>query len=88
MFDSMASKYDQLNGVLSLGIDGYWRREALGVLKKYPHNRILDVATGTGDFAILAQKILKPESITAIRVPLPVKVTFGLFLKKLTPISS
>jgi demethylmenaquinone methyltransferase/2-methoxy-6-polyprenyl-1,4-benzoquinol methylase len=68
MFDSIASKYDQLNGVLSLGIDGYWRREALGVLKKYPHNHILDVATGTGDFAILAQKILKPESITAIDI--------------------
>ena len=68
MFDSIASKYDQLNGVLSLGIDGYWRREALGILKKYPHNNILDVATGTGDFAILAHKILKPESITAIDI--------------------
>lgn len=68
MFDSIASKYDQLNGVLSLGIDGYWRREALGVLKKYPHNNILDVATGTGDFAILAHKILKSKSITAIDI--------------------
>ena len=68
MFDSIASKYDQLNGVLSLGIDGYWRREALGILKKYPHNHILDVATGTGDFAILAHKILKPEAITAIDI--------------------
>ena len=68
MFDSIASKYDQLNGVLSLGIDGYWRREALGILKKYRHNNILDVATGTGDFAILAHKILKPEAITAIDI--------------------
>lgn len=68
MFDSIASNYDQLNGVLSLGIDGYWRREALGALKKYPHNNILDVATGTGDFAILAHKILKPEYITAIDI--------------------
>jgi demethylmenaquinone methyltransferase/2-methoxy-6-polyprenyl-1,4-benzoquinol methylase len=68
MFDNIATKYDKLNGVLSLGIDGYWRREALGVLKKYPHNQILDIATGTGDFAILAHKILNPESITAIDI--------------------
>ncbi|HLW09014.1 MAG TPA: class I SAM-dependent methyltransferase, partial [Fermentimonas sp.] len=68
MFDNIATFYDQLNGVLSLGIDGYWRREALSVLKKYPHNHILDVATGTGDFAILSHKILKPIKIDAIDV--------------------
>lgn len=68
MFDNIASIYDKLNGVLSLGIDGYWRREAMNVLKKYPHNHILDIATGTGDFAILAHKILKPSQIDAIDV--------------------
>lgn len=68
MFDNIATFYDQLNGVLSLGIDGYWRREALSVLKKYPHNHILDIATGTGDFAILSHKILKPIKIDAIDV--------------------
>ena len=68
MFDDIASIYDKLNGVLSLGIDGYWRREALSVLKKYPHNHILDVATGTGDFAILAHKVLRSNKIDAIDV--------------------
>ena len=68
MFDDIASIYDKLNGVLSLGIDGYWRREALSVLKKYPHNHILDVATGTGDFAILAHKVLHSNKIDAIDV--------------------
>lgn len=68
MFDNIASKYDKLNGVLSLGMDEYWRRETLGVLKNYPHNHILDVATGTGDFAILAHKIIQPESIIAIDI--------------------
>lgn len=68
MFDSIATKYDKLNGVLSLGIDGYWRREALGILKKFPHNHILDVATGTGDFAIQAYKTLSPETITAVDI--------------------
>lgn len=68
MFNILAPTYDKLNGVLSLGIDSYWRREALGVLKKYPHSHILDIATGTGDFAILANKILNPEKITAVDI--------------------
>jgi len=68
MFDSIASNYDKLNGTLSLGIDDYWRRDALKELRKYPHRQLLDIATGTGDFAILAQKILQPEKITAVDI--------------------
>lgn len=65
MFDKIAPSYDRLNSAMSLGIDSYWRRDALKELRKYPHNHILDIATGTGDFAILAQKILHPEKIVA-----------------------
>ena len=65
LFDAIAPLYDKLNGVLSLGIDEYWRGEALRSLKKYRPRHILDLATGTGDFAILAQRILRPEKITA-----------------------
>lgn len=68
MFDEIAPKYDALNGLLSLGIDGYWRREALRALKPYEPQTILDVATGTGDFAILAHKILKPKRIVGIDI--------------------
>lgn len=68
MFDSIAPTYDRLNGALSLGIDDYWRSDALKELRKYPHKHILDMATGTGDFAILAQKILQPEKITAVDI--------------------
>ena len=68
MFDNLANTYDRLNGILSLGIDEYWRRESLKVLREYPHNHILDVATGTGDFAILAHKILKPKRIDAVDI--------------------
>lgn len=68
MFDSIAPKYDKLNGTLSLGIDDYWRNDALKELRKYPHKQLLDIATGTGDFAILAQKILQPEKITAVDI--------------------
>lgn len=68
MFDDIAPKYDRLNGVLSLGIDKYWRRDAMKVLKDYQPRQILDIATGTGDFAILANKMLKPEKITAVDI--------------------
>lgn len=68
MFNKLAPTYDKLNGVLSLGIDSYWRREALKILRKYPHSHILDIATGTGDFAILANKILNPKKITAVDI--------------------
>lgn len=68
MFDKVAPAYDKLNGLLSLGIDRYWRSDALKELRKYPHQQILDIATGTGDFAILAHRILKPEKIVGIDI--------------------
>lgn len=68
MFDTIAPTYDKLNGALSMGIDDYWRRDALKELRKYPHKQLLDIATGTGDFAILAQKILQPKKITAVDI--------------------
>lgn len=68
MFDEIATNYDRLNRTLSLGIDRYWRRDALKELKKYRPRHILDIATGTGDLAILACRILHPENITAIDI--------------------
>ena len=53
MFDSIAPTYDLLNHTLSLGIDRRWRRAALKALQPHAPRRILDVATGTGDFALL-----------------------------------
>lgn len=68
MFDEIASNYDRLNRTLSLGIDRYWRRDALKELKRYHPRHILDIATGTGDLAMLACHILHPEKITAIDI--------------------
>lgn len=68
MFNEIAPNYDKLNGILSLGIDNYWRKESIKVLKLYKPQYILDVATGTGDFAILAQKILHPKRIIGIDI--------------------
>ena len=52
MFDNIAPKYDFLNHLLSMGIDIGWRRKAIRILKAQKPKSILDVATGTADFAI------------------------------------
>lgn len=63
MFDNIAPAYDTLNHTMSLGIDRYWRRKAINWLKPYAPQKILDVATGTGDFAILACRKLNPQLV-------------------------
>jgi len=66
MFDGIAWRYDFLNHFLSLGIDRYWRRRALKLIKNSPQ-LILDVATGTADFAIEAVR-LDPDKIIGIDI--------------------
>lgn len=66
MFDSIADNYDTLNHTLSMGIDRGWRKKGIAALKSIQPQCILDIATGTGDLAIQAYQILKPESILAI----------------------
>lgn len=68
MFDKIAPKYDLLNRVLSLGIDLRWRKQAIAYLSGAQPRQILDVATGTGDVAILMARILKPESVIGIDI--------------------
>ncbi|ATL45955.1 bifunctional demethylmenaquinone methyltransferase/2-methoxy-6-polyprenyl-1,4-benzoquinol methylase UbiE [Chitinophaga caeni] len=68
MFNDIAPRYDFLNRFLSLGIDVIWRKKALRMLKKDRPQKMLDVATGTGDFAIMAHKILQPQHITGIDI--------------------
>ena len=63
MFDSIAHSYDTLNHRLSWNIDKRWRKTAINRLKPYKPQTMLDIATGTGDFAIMAAKILQPESM-------------------------
>ncbi len=67
MFDSIAYRYDLLNHLLSGGIDLYWRRRAIEHLVDLQPRRILDVATGTADFAIAALR-LKPEQIIGVDI--------------------
>ena len=68
MFDSIAYRYDFLNRFLSAGIDITWRKNALKELKKLDPKKILDVATGTADVAIMATNSLHPEKIIGIDI--------------------
>lgn len=68
MFDGIASSYDVMNSWLSLGLDMWWRKKALKKLHGLSVDSLLDIATGTGDFAILANDILKPKKIVGIDI--------------------
>lgn len=63
MFDNIAPTYDTLNHRLSWDIDKGWRKKAIRQLAPYQPQAILDIATGTGDFAILSAEMLKPARL-------------------------
>ncbi len=65
MFDHISHRYDLLNHLLSANIDKLWRKKSIKMLHKFQPRSILDIATGTGDFAIAAAK-LSPEKIVGI----------------------
>lgn len=68
MFNNISGTYDFLNHFLSLGIDRLWRKSAIRELRSNKPAYILDVATGTGDFAFEAIKILKPTKIIGVDI--------------------
>jgi demethylmenaquinone methyltransferase/2-methoxy-6-polyprenyl-1,4-benzoquinol methylase len=63
MFDNIAPTYDKLNHRLSWDIDRGWRKKAIRQLAPFKPQSMLDIATGTGDFAILAAQMLKPQQL-------------------------
>ncbi|MFP5471503.1 MAG: bifunctional demethylmenaquinone methyltransferase/2-methoxy-6-polyprenyl-1,4-benzoquinol methylase UbiE [Bacteroidia bacterium] len=67
MFNNISARYDFLNHFLSLGIDTLWRKKAIKLLSKHQPTSVLDIATGTGDFAIEALK-LNPEKIVGVDI--------------------
>ncbi len=67
MFNSIAHRYDFLNHVLSFGVDFYWRKRVLKIVKQAKPSSILDIATGTADLAILMSKA-KPKKIVGIDI--------------------
>ncbi|WP_316780029.1 bifunctional demethylmenaquinone methyltransferase/2-methoxy-6-polyprenyl-1,4-benzoquinol methylase UbiE [Pedobacter antarcticus] len=68
MFNNISGTYDFLNHFLSAGIDIIWRKKAIRELSDLKPQLMLDVATGTGDFAFEAIKILKPKKIIGVDI--------------------
>ncbi len=68
MFDNISGTYDFLNHFLSFGIDIIWRKKAIRTLKATQPQYLLDVATGTGDFALEALRMLRPRKIIGVDI--------------------
>lgn len=66
MFDNIAPAYDFMNRAMTFGIDRRWRRKAVKMLAAGPHDRVLDVAAGTGDMAMLIARLTDAASIEGI----------------------
>jgi demethylmenaquinone methyltransferase / 2-methoxy-6-polyprenyl-1,4-benzoquinol methylase len=67
MFNNISKRYDFLNHLLSLGIDKIWRKKAINLIRPLNPKIMLDVATGTGDFAIQALK-LNPDKVIGVDI--------------------
>ncbi|MDH5412959.1 MAG: bifunctional demethylmenaquinone methyltransferase/2-methoxy-6-polyprenyl-1,4-benzoquinol methylase UbiE [Flavobacteriaceae bacterium] len=65
MFDNVSNNYDFLNRMMTLGIDMKWRKKVVQIVKEKNPKTILDIATGTGDFAIMLSK-LNPKKIVGL----------------------
>ncbi|MBR5802182.1 MAG: class I SAM-dependent methyltransferase, partial [Alistipes sp.] len=63
MFDNIAPSYDNINHILSLSIDKLWRRRVVKIVKRLKPQRVMDLATGTGDLAIKMAKRMPKTSI-------------------------
>lgn len=68
MFDNISPKYDLLNHSLTLGIDFLWRKKAVKSLRAINPKIVLDIATGTGDFAVEAARKLQPQRVIGIDI--------------------
>ena len=67
MFDNISENYDGLNRVISLGIDVKWRKKVVKIVGKNNPKQILDIATGTGDLALMMAS-LNPERIVGLDI--------------------
>jgi demethylmenaquinone methyltransferase/2-methoxy-6-polyprenyl-1,4-benzoquinol methylase len=67
MFDNISENYDGLNRVISLGIDVKWRKKVVEIVGKNNPKQILDIATGTGDLALMMAS-LNPDRIVGLDI--------------------
>lgn len=68
MFDNISTNYDGLNRVISLGIDVKWRKKVVAIVGKNNPKQILDIATGTGDLAIMMAQNLNPDKVIGLDI--------------------
>src|SRR5579875_2664852 len=68
MFDNIAFRYDFLNHFLTAGVDVWWRKKMILSLRDIHPQMVLDVATGTGDVALLTYKLLSPKQIIGVDI--------------------
>ncbi len=68
MFDSISKRYDFLNHFFSLNVDKIWRKKAVKIISKYHPSKIIDVASGTGDFALALSKLKGVNIINGIDI--------------------
>ena len=66
MFDNIAPSYDRLNHILSFQIDRIWRSRVVRIVRKLKPQRVLDVATGTGDLAILLARKIEGAKVVGV----------------------
>jgi demethylmenaquinone methyltransferase/2-methoxy-6-polyprenyl-1,4-benzoquinol methylase len=66
MFDAIAPRYDLVNRVISLGIDQSWRKKTVRALELSDNARVLDLATGTADLALLIAKVAPGASVIGL----------------------
>lgn len=66
MFDNIAPNYDRLNHILSFQIDRIWRSRVVRIVRRLKPRRVLDVATGTGDLAILLARKIEGAQIVGV----------------------
>ena len=67
MFDNISENYDDLNRVISFGIDVKWRKKVVAIVGENSPKQILDIATGTGDLAIMMAE-LNPDRIVGLDI--------------------
>ena len=68
MFNNISKTYDMLNRMMTMGIDKIWRKKAIRSLRSIAPQLMLDVATGTGDFALESIRILNPKKIIGVDI--------------------
>lgn len=68
LFDSISDEYDLFNHFASLGLARHWRSISINLLKGYPTDNILDLATGTADMCLLMAEKLDPKSVTGVDI--------------------